>query len=360
MTFSPGDPAPFFEARTGGTAAFPFHTVGGRPVVLSFLGSVQVPAAAAVVRHILERHRAWFDDKQACFFGVSIDPGDEQRGLLQDQMPGIRFIRDFDAAVSRLYGAAGVSQHGRTDYRPMTLVLDPMLRVTAVIPIRDNDRHDAQLDQAIANLGTARQGYHAPVLVLPRVFEPELCAQLMALHQEGGTRASGVMRQVDGKTVEVNDAQHKKRSDIMIADPVLQMQLRDRIGRRLVPAILQAFHFRVTHLERYLVACYDAGDGGFFNAHRDNVTRGTAHRRLALTINLNADYEGGELVFGEFGTVFRAEPGAAVVFSCSLMHEVLPVRRGKRFAFLPFLHDDAAEQIRLQNQKYIEGGNAGR
>jgi predicted 2-oxoglutarate/Fe(II)-dependent dioxygenase YbiX len=116
----------------------------------------------------------------------------------------------------------------------------------------------------------------------------------------------------------------------------------------------------VTHLERYLVACYDAGDGGFFNAHRDNVTRGTAHRRLALTINLNADYEGGEMVFGEFGTVFRAEPGAAVVFSCSLMHEVLPVRRGKRFAFLPFLHDDAAEQIRLQNQHYIESGNARR
>ncbi len=358
MAFSRGDPVPFLEARTGGTAAFPFHTVGGRAVVLSFLGSLQVPAAADVVRHILERHRAWFDDDRACFFGISIDPGDEQRGLLQDQLPGIRFIRDFDHAVSRLYGAAGASEQGKTGYRPMTLVLDPMLRVAAAIPIHDNPHHHEELDQAIAALGIP-QDSPAPVLVLPNVFEPEICAQLTALGEAGEGRASGVMREVEGSTVEVKDARHKRRRDTMITDPALQVQLRDRMGLRLLPAILQAFHFRVTHLERYLVACYDAGDGGFFNAHRDNVTRGTAHRRLAVTINLNADYDGGELVFPEFGSrTYRAEPGAATVFSCSLMHEVLPVRRGKRFAFLPFLHDDAAERIRLQNATYIKSDDA--
>jgi predicted 2-oxoglutarate/Fe(II)-dependent dioxygenase YbiX len=322
-------------------------------VVLSFLGSLQVPAAADVLRHILERHRAWFDDKQACFFGVSIDPADEQQGLLQDQMPGIRFIRDFDLKLSRLYGASSGAR-----YQPMTLVLDSMLRVSAAIPLRDNDRHDEMLDQAIAGLGPA-ETYNAPVLVLPRVFEPELCAQLIALHGSQEGRASGFMEDVDDKTVETRDSRYKKRRDVMVSDPALQDHLRQRLGRRLIPAIQQAFQFHVTHLERYLVGCYDADDSGFFTAHRDNVTRGTAHRRLALTINLNADYEGGELVFPEFGPrTYRTQAGAAVVFSCSLMHEVLPVRRGRRFAFLPFLHDDAAELVRQQNHKYIVSGDS--
>jgi predicted 2-oxoglutarate/Fe(II)-dependent dioxygenase YbiX/peroxiredoxin len=353
LVFSPGDPAPLFEARTGGAAAFPFHTVAGRPVVLSFLGSLQVPQAASALGHILERHRAWFDDKQACFFGVSIDPKDEERGLLADQIPGIRFIRDFDLKVSRLYGASSGER-----YQPMSLVLDSMLRVSAAIPLRENDRHDEMLDQAIAALGPG-ESYNAPVLILPRVFESELCAQLMALHSSEEARPSGFMEDVDEKTVETVDGRYKKRRDVMVKDPALQALLRERLGRRLIPAIQQAFQFRVTHLERYLVGCYDSGDSGFFTAHRDNVTRGTAHRRLALTVNLNADYEGGELVFPEFGQrTYRAEPGAAVVFSCSLMHEVLPLRRGLRFAFLPFLHDDAAEGVRQQNHKYIVSGDA--
>jgi predicted 2-oxoglutarate/Fe(II)-dependent dioxygenase YbiX/peroxiredoxin len=358
LALSPGDPAPIFEARTGGTAAFPFHTVAGRFVVLSFLGSLQVPAAAGVLRHVLARHRDWFDDKKACFFGVSIDPADEQGGLLNDQMPGVRFIRDFDSAVSRLYGAAGAATGGRTSYRPMTLVLDAMLRVCAAIPIRDNDRHDAMLDQAIAALSPV-EDCQAPVLVLPRVFEPELCARLIALHRSQEGRASGVMEEVDDFTVETTDSRYKKRRDVMVSDPALQALLRERLGRRLVPAIQQSFQFQVSHLERYLLGCYDADDAGFFTAHRDNVTRGTAHRRLALTINLNEDYEGGELVFPEFGRrTWRAATGAAVVFSCSLMHEVLPVSRGQRFAFLPFMHDDAAERVRRQNHKYIVSGDA--
>jgi predicted 2-oxoglutarate/Fe(II)-dependent dioxygenase YbiX len=34
--------------------------------------------------------------------------------------------------------------------------------------------------------------------------------------------------------------------------------------------------------------------------------------------------------------------GAAVIFSCSLLHAVCPVTRGDRYAFFPFLYDDAA------------------
>jgi peroxiredoxin/predicted 2-oxoglutarate/Fe(II)-dependent dioxygenase YbiX len=354
MAIQAGDSAPLFEARTGGTPNFPFHAVAGRPIVLSFLGSLHNPTTAQIVRRTLERHRPWFDDKQACFFGVSIDPTDEQQGLLRDEMPGVRFIRDFDIKVSRLYGVAIPAASGPGMYEATTFVLDTMLRVVAAIPIQDVDQHDTQLDETIARAKKQLHGYAAPVLVMPDVFEKELCEELISLHQFQGGRSSGVMRDIADQTVETTDARYKKRRDVMVTDPQLQARLRDHIGRRLVPAILQCFQFRATHLERYLVGCYDAAESGFFSAHRDNITQGTAHRRMAVTVHLNDDYDGGEMAFPEFGSrTYKGGTGSAIIFSCSIMHEVLPVRRGTRFAFLPFLHDDAAEQVRQQNHQFI-------
>lgn len=108
-------------------------------------------------------------------------------------------------------------------------------------------------------------------------------------------------------------------------------------------------------MERYIVACYDSAAGGHFRAHRDNTTKGTAHRRFAVSINLNAeDFEGGDLCFPEFGDrLYRPPTGGAVVFSCSLLHEARPVTSGRRFAFLPLLYDDAAAAIREQNNVYL-------
>jgi len=108
-------------------------------------------------------------------------------------------------------------------------------------------------------------------------------------------------------------------------------------------------------MERYLVACYDGDNGGHFNAHRDNTTKGTAHRKFAVTLNLNSeDYEGGELRFPEFGScTYKPPTGGAVVFSCSLLHEALLVTRGTRYAFLPFLYDEAAAALRERNNAHL-------
>ena len=111
-------------------------------------------------------------------------------------------------------------------------------------------------------------------------------------------------------------------------------------------------------MERYLVAGYEGeigeGGGGWFRPHNDNTTRGTAHRRFAITIALNDDYEGGGLRFPEFGPrVYNAPVGGAVVFSCSLLHEAMPVTAGKRFCLLPFVYDEAAAQLRLENARYF-------
>ena len=129
-----------------------------------------------------------------------------------------------------------------------------------------------------------------------------------------------------------------------------------RIYWRLGPEIEKAFMWKPTRMERYLVARYDSESGGFFRPHRDNTTKGTAHRRFAVTINLNAsEYDGGDLRFPEFGPrTYRAPTGGAVVFACALLHEATAVTRGQRFAFLPFLYDDAAARVREENNRYLD------
>ena len=354
--FRPGDPVPMFHAATEGNPRYAFDSVAGRYVVLAFLGSGANPVSAAAWA-ALGRARAagLLDDARACAFAVTVDPADAAP-VMADAYPGLRVFRDHDLSVSRAYGAwtAPSEPGGAAGYAPFALLLDPMLRVLGVAPV-------AAIDRLLGLLpGLPAPGLHAgmevpaPVLVLPRVLEPEFCRALIALYEERGGAESGFMREVGGRTVPMLDAGHKRRKDLVIEDEAVRAGLRERLARRLLPEIQRAFQFRATRVERYIVACYDAADGGHFRAHRDNTTRGTAHRRFAVSINLNDAFEGGDLWFPEFGPRrYRPPPGGAVVFSCSLLHEAARVTRGVRYATLPFLYDGAAARVRAEGQRFL-------
>jgi predicted 2-oxoglutarate/Fe(II)-dependent dioxygenase YbiX len=247
---------------------------------------------------------------------------------------------------------------------PVTVVLDPAIRTIAVLPFgTDPENHATRLLQVLDAQPQVRTlaGF-APVLVVPGVLEQDFCRMLVGLYHQHGGHESGFMRDIDGKTVGVTDYAHKRRSDSGITDPDVIREIQVRLKRRLVPEIRKAFQFNATRIERYIVACYDASTGGHFRPHRDNTTRGTAHRRFAVTINLNAgEYEGGDLRFPEFGPrTYRASTGGAVVFSCSLLHEATPVTTGRRYAFLPFLYDDEAAKVRQANLQFLAGNADGR
>jgi predicted 2-oxoglutarate/Fe(II)-dependent dioxygenase YbiX/peroxiredoxin len=354
MSWMVGDLAPAFKARTDLGPGYAFDTVAGRYVVLLFFGSAasgQVRAALAAV----EADAGLFDDKIACFFGVSIDRADELKKRVATRLPGRRFFFDFDRAVSVAYRACTPESQS---YHPFWLVLDPQLRVLGRFPLPDADRVLSFLRRLPPLDQHAGVDLHAPVLIAPRVFEPEFCRRLISLYEAQGGEDSGFMRDVDGKTTLVVDYAHKRRSDWHIDKPDQQAAIRARMTRALVPLMKQAFAFEVTRMERYVVACYEAEHGGHFRAHRDNTTLGTAHRRFACTINLNADeYEGGDLRFPEFGSrLYRAPTGGAVVFSCSLLHEATPVTRGRRFAFLPFFYDEAGARLRAENNVHLGAG----
>jgi predicted 2-oxoglutarate/Fe(II)-dependent dioxygenase YbiX/peroxiredoxin len=347
----PGEPAPWFKvAALEGNPSFVFDTVAGRPILLLLMGSAADPNIANALATIAS-NRSYFDDQRASFFGVTVDQQDAAQGRIRPQIPGIRYFLDYDGAVSRAFGAIEI-EDGNVRYRPHWLVLDRQLRLAGRFELANGEA-------AMACLKNQRSIHDnsswAPVLEIPGVFEPALCADLIKLYEDRGGRESGFMREVHGKTVMLHDHSHKRRADFDIDDPELCSILQARIHQRVKPMIQRAFQFEVTRMERYIIACYDGESGGHFRPHRDNTTKGTAHRRFAVTINLNAeDYDGGDLRFPEFGMrAYRAPTGGAIVFSCSLLHEVLPMTRGRRFAFLPFLYDEAASAIRQQNNAFL-------
>jgi predicted 2-oxoglutarate/Fe(II)-dependent dioxygenase YbiX len=293
-------------------------------------------------------HRDRFDDVNLTAFIVLRDPPSIAKA--RNQVPGLRWFFDPDGHVSRTYGALDADG---TDH-PYWLLLDPMLRMVLTAPMADSAAFFARLAALPDAEHHAGVEMFAPVAIVPRVFDPDLCKRLIGVYDADGGAPSGVMRIQDGKTVGVLD-DFKRRRDANVDDEALRNEIFARLRRALFPEVERVFQWRPTYVERYIVARYDAEEGGYFRPHRDNETTGTMHRRFAVSINLNAEeFEGGDLRFPEFGRrTYRPPTGGAVVFCCSLQHEATPVTRGRRYAYLPFLYDAAGAEIREANRGTI-------
>jgi predicted 2-oxoglutarate/Fe(II)-dependent dioxygenase YbiX/peroxiredoxin len=363
---SVGEPAPWFVCRAPSNPRYNFNTVAGRYVVLCFLGSAK-DADSQTVLQALDAERALFDAEHLMLFNISSDPDDEAENHLGDTARGIRVFWDFDRSVARQFGlCAGTPEAKDGTLRKMLYVLDRRLCVLTAIPLLTDAAASAArlvgVLQALPSAGPPRvAGMQAPVLVVPRVFSPELCRTLIQIYEQHGGQPSGFMRDVSGKTTLINNDGHKKRSDCLLQDDKLRNTCMDAIRARLLPQLANAFQFNATRMERHLVSCYDASEGGHFRPHRDNTTLGTAHRRFAVSLFLNTgEYEGGLLRFPEYGSaLFSAPIGGAVVFSCSLQHEATPVITGRRYMYLPFVYDEAAVKVLVRNRQYMAGSGAG-
>lgn len=345
--FAPGDPAPWFSAASPTLEQYHFSTTVGRYLLLVFLPPPG-PAREAAANAFASRRGKFDDDKLAAFMVIR---DAESIARARNQTPGLRWLFDPNGEVSRLYGALDADG----TERPFWLLLDPSHRTLWAGAIDRTEEMVAQLDRLPPLDDYAGADLYAPVLIVPRVFEISLCRELIELYEARGGSPSGVMRDVGGRTVGVLDG-FKKRRDLPLDDPDLRRRLLGLISRRIAPEIQKAYQFKATRLERYVVACYDAEEGGYFRAHRDNETFGTRHRKFAVSINLNAEeFDGGDLRFPEFGTrTYRPPTGGAVVFACGLQHEATPVTRGRRYAFLPFLYDEAGQAVRDANQEKVD------
>jgi hypothetical protein len=327
-----GEPAPWFSAIFDDNPdAFLFDELAGRYIVLFFYCSASRPDVAEVFARI-DGLNDLFDNEYALFLGINKDP---VHNLVRERHAGRRNIWDPNGGLSRLYGIADQSAAA------MAFIISPTLQIIDRIPLNEPVEFVNRVVSALRSHLPSPMS-NPPILIVPQLFDSSLCRELIDVFDSTGGRETGFAANIDGQVVSQIDHKIKRRFDCAIADEELRLRIKDVLERRLLIMVYRAFQFRTTWIERYMVGCYDGASGGYFRPHRDNTTSHTAHRRFALTINLNEDYEGGDLRFPEFGPQsYRPPPGGALVFSCSLLHEAMPVASGRRYAFLSFLCNEA-------------------
>jgi predicted 2-oxoglutarate/Fe(II)-dependent dioxygenase YbiX len=343
-----GNLVPHFSGRTTSNPAFAFHTTAGRNILPTFVASAKHPLEQRLLNGLAEAPNL-LDDRESVLFVVTPDGEDEVLGRVPARVPGIRAFYDTDYEISDLFGV---------EYKinaPVSYLISPRLQVTGIVlsggPEKQLDTIIGALKNCIPIERLDEVFGSAPILIVPYVFDPAFCLDLVARYQHQGGTVSGFMREVDGRTIAVHDHSHKIRRDTTLIDAAVIETISAQFKNRVMPQIARAYQYHGQYMERFTIACYDSEEGGHFAPHRDNMTSGTAHRRFAATVTLNDDYDGGELRFPEFGArTYHPPRGSALVFSCSLLHQVLPVRRGKRYAFLPFIYDEAGARVRSENQ----------
>lgn len=325
----------------------------GQPIALLLTPDPAAPAAAKLLRAVAE---AWNDvGAQFHLFCITaVPPPANAKAQSLGALP-FPLLSDPQGQV-----AGGLGHPWRRQSDPfalpqcLLLIADANRRIRLIDPAATDPLAQLRAYLAARPQPAPRlfQGPLAPAIYVPDVLEPDLCRQLIALHAREN-EPSGVLQDVAGGGRTVEDSRVKNRRDHYLKDPAIVGTIKLRFARRLLPEIAKATFYRVTAFEEFKVARYDAESGGFFKPHRDNNTLSGAHRRFAVTLNLNAEeYEGGELTFPEYGPdLFKPASGDAVAFSCSLLHEARAVTEGQRYVLLAFLFGEDAKGLRTPVRK---------
>ena len=230
-------------------------------------------------------------------------------------------------------------KHAETSAGLLTYLLDPNLKLLDIIA--SEDIHDHLHHPIEALLNTPRElkiiTAHPPVLVIPDVLDASLVQRLLD-YWESGDQFEGAFGAGNNSEVRLSA---KRRTDVSVVDSALIAAVDQAFAKNLFPELRKITGYDLRYRERYKLGCYFAEDGGKFDKHRDTGDVSLAFRRYAISLLLNEDYDGGELVFPEYGNYgYKPATGSVCVFPTPLLHEIQPVKTGRRFVLICFLFDE--------------------
>jgi peroxiredoxin len=335
----------------------------GRPVVLFFFVGAETEKSIQEILAFRDLYDQ-FTALNATVLGVAVTHIEKLRSVVQQHNLPFPLIADVQLKLSLAYGVARPERveekQAEISIAPRTVLLDSNQRVIRIYDEIDPAAHATAVLEDVRQLVNVEAPraiiQQAPVLLIPKVLPDEFCKELIHVWETEGNEDSGFMKQIDGKTVGIYDYGHKIRRDHFIKEGPLLAKCKRYVVNRILPEMKKAYNYEVTRFEDFRIACYDASRGGYFRPHRDNTTDGTAHRRFAMSLLLNDEYEGGSLRFPEYGRhTYRPPAGGAVIFSCSLLHEATDVTAGRRFVLLSFFYGEAERKLRDEYARKQQG-----
>ena len=226
------------------------------------------------------------------------------------------------------------------------LFLHPLVPISAFVTdanLKIVDYVDAQnleeLQAEFAEIRVPTLNVPAPVLIIPNAIDEMLAEDLMRYvdsHQEAGFIA---------------DQDFKRRLHIH-PDKDLEYRLDDKLCKSVLPEIEKVFYSEITHRETYKICRYDGANSGKFGKHRDTIAP-HLHRRYAITLVLNDDYEGGGIAFPEYNSDVLSVPKyGAVVFPGALFHQVNEIASGSRYVIIRFFFGEAEAAVKEESERY--------
>ena len=348
---TPGDRAPnFLLADKRDVIISLYDKVKGGPVVVLFYPDNRDPGSAAELRRLFE-----LAPEIAAAGGHVFTIGHESVAALQhlptEQTDDLWLISDAEHKAAADWGTQG---------RLAGFVTDANTRIVAQLKPGKQPIADRALAEVQARPRPAPNPMpvHPPILVIPDLLDRDFCRYLIDRFDRGDNEESGTFRMVGGKMVHEPHHAVKRRHDLL-ATGKLHDEIANLAGRRVLTEIRRAFHSNPHFVEEFKIVRYSADPGGYFRPHRDNTTLGTAHRRFAMTLNLNSEeYDGGELRFPEYGNAsYKPRTGEAAVFSCNLLHEATDVASGHRYVLLSFIYDESGRQ-QLERYRQMQAQQA--
>jgi hypothetical protein len=175
---------------------------------------------------------------------------------------------------------------------------------------------------------------------LPNVFEPELCRDLIADYEAGEPGESCVLR-AGGHVL---DAGFKQRRDHIVANPQLVRAANIRINRRVRPEVEQVFYMKTPFIERHVMTPPMAVIPGRIATMDRGLQRTAASPFRSIS---TAASRAARWCFPS--TALRVTRHRRAGRSCSLAASCTRCARvtaGARYAFLPFVFDEAGTEIR--------------
>ena len=186
---------------------------------------------------------------------------------------------------------------------------------------------------------------NVPYLMIENVLDEKLLKRVLDYYNNNTNK-------------ELHNSSNKNRLHVH-PDIELEKMIDNKLSRSLFPEIKKIFYFDVEYRELYKICSYNSETNGRFAAHRDTPYP-HQHRKFALSLILNDDYEGGELMLPEYYTSLKPKANTAIVFPGICTHQVNPIISGSRKTIITFFctekPDDpqSNERNRVKSNFFIE------